>query len=234
MLIWCIVGNWRSSRISSCARTSGHQVLYRKLKKENSCQVSVIHKMNESWSNFWWLQNWFSKLFLLFSIYFRICMKKERWSMYDKGSGAIESNKLLFNEAITYLSLWLWHLFEAKTKQHWTRSYSSNRKRRTNCCYYNFQVVFYIFASIASDSIEFYWKCYSIIHLFHNFFFSFSMKHEWRENDKWFLFLLYFYQRKKKKKKIEKQLQLSTKYTILCRTIDVSISVWVNYIMVLQ
>lgn len=79
----------------------------------------------------------------------------------------------------------------------------------------------------------FYWKCYSIIYLFHNLFFSFSMKHEWGENDKWFFFPHCIFTNNKKIE-LEKQLQLSTKYTILCRTINVSIPVWVNYIMVLQ
>lgn len=44
VLIWCIIRYWRSCRISSCAWTSGHQVLWRKKRKKEpncSCHVSV-------------------------------------------------------------------------------------------------------------------------------------------------------------------------------------------------
>lgn len=112
----------------------------------------------------------------------------------------IESNKLMFNEAIRHLSLWLWRLFETlahkKTKANIERI-SSNRKNK-NMCYYKFQVAiisYFLFCLNWPDSMGFLLEIlYTIIR---NIFAT--SKCQWKENDKWFCCILLCFQQKKNK-----------------------------------
>lgn len=95
-----------------------------------------LHKMNESLSslktNESWMsicdgcQNWFSK-----SFYFAIDLELEIGCvLFCMFQPQIESNKLRFNEAIAYLSLWLWHLFDLETKT-WKKFRLQSQYRET-------------------------------------------------------------------------------------------------------